>query len=134
MTDRPSFADLLAASAQPVCARLTPFTVLEDSAEGVAVAFDAQPAFGNHFDHVQGGFAAAMLDTVISLAGFRATGRWLPTASLHVMFLRPVPIAPCRGEAKVLKAGRVCFVEARLIHERSVLVTAQASLANSAQA
>ena len=124
---------LLEETEPPVCAALTRFTILEAELQAgrVTVLFAAQPAFSNHFQHVQGGFAAAMLDTVVSLAAFAATRRWLPTASLSVSFLRPVPVAPCHGQATVLKLGKnLCFVEARLIDGEHTLVTAQATLAN----
>lgn len=124
---------LLHATEPPVCAALVPFEVLEaDLRSGhVTVLFAAQPAFGNHFQHVQGGFAAAMLDTVISLAAFAVTRRWLPTASLNISFLSPVPVAPCHAQARVLKLGKkLCFIEARLTNGEHTLVTAQAMLAN----
>src|SRR4029450_1279830 len=95
---------LLDETEPPACAALTPFTVQEADlqAGSVNVLFAAQPAFSNHFQHVQGGFAAGMLDTVISLAAFAATRRWLPTASLSISFLSPVPVAPCHARATVL--------------------------------
>jgi acyl-coenzyme A thioesterase PaaI-like protein len=112
---------------------LTPFTVQETDLQTgtVTVLFEAQPAFSNHFQNVQGGFVAAMLDCVISVAAFAATGRWLPMASLSISFLRPVPVAPCLGQAKILKIGkRLCFVEGRLTAGGTSLITAQAALAN----
>lgn len=124
---------MLAALEPPVCAALTPFTVQEANLEegSVILRFEAQPAFSNHFENVQGGFAAAMLDAVISVAAFAATGRWLPMANLGISFLRPVPIAPCLGQARVLRVGqRMCFVDARLFNAEEVFVTAQATLAN----
>jgi acyl-coenzyme A thioesterase PaaI-like protein len=52
-------------------------------------------------------------------------------ASLSISFLRPVPVAPCLGQAKVLKIGkRLCFVEGRLTAGGKSLITAQAALAN----
>jgi uncharacterized protein (TIGR00369 family) len=125
---------MLAEREPPICAALTPFKVQEANlGDGwVILRFEAQPAFSNHFEHVQGGFAAAMLDAVISVAAFAATRRWLPMANLSISFLRPVPIAPCFGEARVLQVGqRMCFVEARLFGGERVFVTAQATLANA---
>ena len=127
---------LLDETEPPVCAALTPFTVEEADLQvgRVTVLFAAQPAFSNHFQHVQGGFAVAMLDTVISLAAFAATRRWLPTASLSISFLSPVPVAPCHAQATVLKLGKkLCFVEARLTDGEHALVTAQATLANDSR-
>lgn len=125
---------LLDSTEPPICASLTPFTVeaADLEAGSITVLFAAQPAFSNHFNQVQGGFAAAMLDAVISLAAFAASRRWLPTASLNISYLSPVPLEPCRGRASVLKVGKkLCFVEARLYDGEHVLVTAQATLANS---
>jgi hypothetical protein len=51
----------LDAQPQPVCAELTPFTIVDaDRASGaVTLSFAPQPAFRNPFGHVQGGFAVA---------------------------------------------------------------------------
>jgi acyl-coenzyme A thioesterase PaaI-like protein len=116
----------------PTCAALTPFTLEAVDAEAarVTVLFAAQPTFGNHFQQVQGGFAAAMIDTIVSLCGYAATGRWLPTAALDLLFLNPVPLAPCYGTASMLKiGGKLCFADARLFEGDRVYVTAQATLA-----
>jgi uncharacterized protein (TIGR00369 family) len=131
--DNDELSRMLAELEPPICAALTPFKVQEANLEkGTAtLRFEAQPAFSNHFENVQGGFVAAMLDAVISVAAFAATRRWLPMANLNISFLRPVPIAPCLGEARVLQVGqRLCFVDARLFDEENVFVTAQATLAN----
>lgn len=131
--DHDELSRMLAEQEPPICAALTPFNVQEANlGEGSAtLRFEAQPAFSNHFKNVQGGFVAAMLDAVISVAAFAATRRWLPMANLSISFLRPVPIAPCLGKARVLQVGqRMCFVEARLFDGEEVFVTAQATLAN----
>ncbi len=122
---------LLAETDLPACATLTPFTIERVDPESVTLLFAAQPAFGNHFQHVQGGFAAAMIDAAVSLCGFAATRRWLPTAALNLSFLNPMPIAPCRGAARMLKIGsKLCFAEARLHEGDRIFVSAQATLAN----
>lgn len=107
----------LANQPQPECLKLTPFELIEADAEVglVQVEFAPQPAFGNHFGHVQGGFAAAMLDVPISAAVFVKVNRWLPTLELKCTFLRPARIGVCVGEGRVLRAGRhIVFVEGRL--------------------
>jgi acyl-coenzyme A thioesterase PaaI-like protein len=60
----------LASQPSPECLKLTPFELVDASAEvGFAkVQFARQPAFANHFGEVQGGFAAAVLDVPISAA------------------------------------------------------------------
>jgi|RhiMetdeSRZDD1v2_1073273.scaffolds.fasta_scaffold00531_40 hypothetical protein len=52
---------LVAAAPKPPCAALTPFSIVAADAERglVKVEFESQPAFGNMFGHVQGGFAVA---------------------------------------------------------------------------
>jgi len=108
---------LLANQPQPECLKLTPFELVEANAEAgvVRVRFAPQPAFGNHFGDIQGGFAAAMLDVPISAAVFVKVGQWLPTVELKCSFLRPARIGICDGEGRVLRAGRhIVFVEGRL--------------------
>jgi uncharacterized protein (TIGR00369 family) len=102
---------------QPECLKLLPFELLEADVEAgvVKMQFAAQPAFGNHFGHIQGGFAAAMLDVPISAAVFLKQKQWLPTLELKCSFLRPARIGLCIAEGRVLRAGRqIVFAEARL--------------------
>jgi uncharacterized protein (TIGR00369 family) len=81
----------------------------------VKVDFAEQPAFRNHFGNIQGGFAVAMIDVLVTLAGFVRLRAWLPTVEIKTSFLEPIPIGPCRGDARVLRAGKnLVFVEARL--------------------
>jgi uncharacterized protein (TIGR00369 family) len=107
----------LANQPQPECLKLTPFELVEADAEAgiVKVQFAQQPAFGNHFGDIQGGFAAAMLDVPISAAVFVKVRQWLPTVELKCSFMRPAKIGVCVGEGRVLRAGRsIVFVEGRL--------------------
>lgn len=109
---------LLESGPKPECAALTPCELLDaDPARGwVKIQFAAQPAFRNHFGNIQAGFAAAMLDVPISVAGFLKTGKWLPTVELKCSYLSPAPVAICIGEGLVLKAGkRLAFLEGRLL-------------------
>jgi uncharacterized protein (TIGR00369 family) len=108
----------------PVCAALTPFEVTAaDAADGfVRVEFGPQPAFGNHFGNIQGGFLVAMLDLPLSLAGFLKTGEFLPTVEIKTSFLAPARIGPCAAEGRVLRAGRtLVFAEAKLWSADGVL-------------
>jgi len=102
---------------RPVCAELTPFVVISarrDPAH-IEVMFERQPAFGNHFGHVQGGFAVAILDVLLSLAVYVETDAFLPTISITSQCLPPLPLGEVRGEGRILKRGStVVFAEARL--------------------
>ncbi len=103
---------------RPVCAALTPFTVegVDLSAGIVRVAFEPQPAFENHFGNVQGGFAAAMLDVIFTVAAFAKVRDFLPTVEMKTSFLAPLPIGPSFGEGRVLRAGSsVVFVEGTVL-------------------
>ena len=116
----PNLEDICVALAnqpQPECLKLTPFKLVDANAEAgfVKVEFAAQPAFGNHFGHIQGGFAAAMLDVAVSAAVFLKVRQWLPTVELKCSFLQPARLGTCVGEGRVLRAGRnIVFVEGRL--------------------
>jgi len=109
---------LLDGQPKPVCASLTPFTILDARFDVgfVKLEFAPQPAFRNHFGNIQGGFAVAMLDAVVSIAAFAMLRQWLPTIEIKSSFLEPIPIGPCIGEGRVLKAGRsLAFIEGRLM-------------------
>lgn len=108
---------LLDSQPKPVCAELTPFGIEEASFDlgRVVLLFAAQPAFKNHFGNVQGGFAVAMIDVLISVAAYAKTRLWCPTVEIKSSFLAPVKLGQCRGEAIVIKAGKqLVFLEARL--------------------
>ena len=116
-SDLDSLRSTLTPERLPICAALTPFELLAaDAADGlVRLEFAPQPAFGNHFGDIQGGFVVAMLDAPLSLAVFLKTGEWLPTVEIKTSFLAPARIGPCTAEAPVLRAGRtLVFTEARL--------------------
>jgi len=102
---------------RPVCAVLTPFVVTDAGPDPgfVRMRFAVQPAFRNHFDHVQGGFAVALVDVALSLAIYAQTEAFLPTVSLTTNFLAPLPLAEVIGEGRVIKVGgSVVFAEATL--------------------
>lgn len=81
----------------------------------VVLCFAPQPAFGNYYGHVQGGFAVAMVDVLISIAAFAKTRVWLPTVEIKSTFVSPLQLGTARGEACVIKAGsQLVFLEARL--------------------
>ena len=129
--DAETLRGLLDAAATPDCAALTPFSVLDADLEAglVRLEFGPQPAFRNHGGAVQGGFAVAMLDGVISIAGFARTGLWLPTVEIKASFLAPLPIGTCIGEGRIFKAGRqIVFAEGRLLSDGRPAVIATATL------
>jgi uncharacterized protein (TIGR00369 family) len=119
----------------PDCAALTPFVVEEvDFNEArVVLSFAPQPAFKNHFGNVQGGFAVAMIDVLISVTAYARTKAWLPTVEIKSSFIAPLKLGKCRGEGIVIKAGkRLVFMEARLWGEDGKLaVHATATVAVS---
>ena len=117
MSDLERLRALVAGVPKPACVALTPFTIVEaDAGRGfVKVAFEPQPAFGNMFGHIQGGFAVAMLDLPISFAGLLQTQQWLPTVEIKTSFLAPAKLGPCIGEGQILRAGKsIVFAEGRL--------------------
>ena len=96
---------------------LPPFSVEEaDFDRGrVVLRFAAQPAFKNYHGHVQGGFAVALVDVLISVAAYARTRAWLPTVEIKSTFVAPLRLGESRGEACVIKAGKqLVFLEARL--------------------
>lgn len=81
----------------------------------VVLRFAAQPAFKNYHGHVQGGFAVALIDVLISVAAYAKTRAWLPTVEIKSTFVAPLRLGESRGEASVIKAGRqLVFLEAKL--------------------
>jgi len=117
MSDLDKLRALVAAAPKPPCAALTPFAIVEaDSERGlVRVEFESQPAFGNMFGYVQGGFAVALIDVTISLAGLLKLEQWLPTVEIKTSFLAPAKLGVCVGEGQVLRAGKsIVFAEGRL--------------------
>jgi uncharacterized protein (TIGR00369 family) len=117
VSDAAELQRLLDSQPKPECAALTPF-VIEDASFDLGRAvlfFDPQPAFKNHFGNIQGGFAVAMVDVLVSVAAYAKTRLWCPTVEIKSSFLAPVRLGHCRGEAVVIKAGKqLVFVEARL--------------------
>jgi uncharacterized protein (TIGR00369 family) len=112
------FISLLDRQPKPACVQLTPFVVAAaNPANGfVRLEFAEQPAFRNHFGNIQGGFAVAMLDVVLSVAAYAKARVWLPTIEIKCSFLEPLPIGSCIGEGHVIKSGKnVAFIEGRLL-------------------
>ena len=107
---------LLDSQPKPDCAKLTPFVVEEANCDTghVRLRFAAQPAFKNHFGNIQGGFAVAMIDALVSIAAFAKTRAWLPTIEIKSGFVAPMKLGEFIGEGAIVKAGKqLVFLEAR---------------------
>lgn len=115
---------LLDSQPKPVCTDLTLFVLLlADNEPGhVKMEFAPQPAFENHFGHVQGGFAVAMLDVLISTVVYAEVRQWLPTVEIKTSFIAPINIGRILGEGSILRMGkRVIFVEDKLWNDTGEL-------------
>ena len=96
---------------------LPPFSVEDADFDvgRVVLRFAPQPAFKNYYGNVQGGFAVAMVDVLISVAAYAKTRAWLPTVEIKSTFVAPLMLGESRGEASVIKAGKqLVFLEAKL--------------------
>jgi uncharacterized protein (TIGR00369 family) len=108
----------------PDCIDLTPFELEEANFEEgrVVLRFAPQPAFKNHFGNIQGGYAVALIDVLVSIAAHSTTRLWLPTIEIKSSFLAPLKLGECLGEATVIKAGRqLVFLEAKIWGEDGIL-------------
>lgn len=117
LTDAQELQSMLDSQPKLNCSALPPFTVEEaDCSVGrVVLKFASQPAFQNYFGNVQGGFAVALVDVLVSVAAYAKTKQWLPTIEIKSSFVAPMKLGECRGEASVIRAGRqVVFSEAKL--------------------
>ncbi|OYU45571.1 MAG: hypothetical protein CFE44_06795 [Burkholderiales bacterium PBB4] len=108
---------LLDEQPKPGCAALITFAVEEADFDigRVVLRFAPQPAFENYYGNVQGGFAVAMADVLVSVAAFAKTRAWFPTVEIKSTFVAPMVLGESRGEASVIKAGmQLVFLEAKL--------------------
>jgi uncharacterized protein (TIGR00369 family) len=92
--------------------------------------WERQPAAAlNPFGVVQGGYAAILIDEMLStaIASVLEDGEWAMTAELKINFLRALSPGNLRGDARVLKRSRsIAFLEAR-ITDRTDAIAATAS-------
>ncbi|NRF70291.1 PaaI family thioesterase [Aquincola sp. S2] len=117
MNNASELSALLDSQPKPVCAKLTPFEVVDADFDAgfVALRFSEQPAFSNHWGNIQGGFGVALIDVLVSVAAYAKLRQWCPTVEIKSSFVAPAKLGECRGEARVIKAGKsLAFVEARL--------------------
>jgi uncharacterized protein (TIGR00369 family) len=115
-------------------ARLLGFKLLDiDREAGTSRArFQARDDFNNFRGFLQGGMIAAMLDTVMSVAGLAATGLTLavPTLEMKTSFLAPGRSPSYIGVGKVVRLGRsIAFFEGRLLDEADNLIATSSSTA-----
>ena len=81
---------------------------LHDRGEQATVRFVPPAGMTNPHGTVQGGFVAAMIDDVVSLATWFAGGqRTFVTANLNCYYLRPVPAGtPLLASCQLVRVGR----------------------------
>ncbi len=82
------------------------------------LTFEAPEDFTNGMGNVQGGFLAAMLDSVMgaALATVLAEGERPPTLEMKINFIRPAKVGTIGGTARVVHRGKsVAFVEGELL-------------------
>jgi uncharacterized protein (TIGR00369 family) len=98
----------------------------------IMLEFDARPEFCNVLGNVGGGFLAAMLDEVTSLAPATTyqPGEFGPTLELKVNFIRACKPGKLRGVGRTIhRTNSVAFVEGELRDSSGEIVaTASATL------
>lgn len=120
--NRPPFADLLGAD----------IVALDTEAGTARMTFNGKPELCNPMGVVQGGFVAAMLDYVMTMAAFAAANQRveMPTLEMKINFLGPVFPGTHRGEGVVTRKGRsIMFLEGRLYNGKDQLVVTASSTA-----
>lgn len=103
-----------------------------DSTDGWCEAyFTAGDETLNPAGNVQGGFIAAMLDEVMSVAGsiVQPGPAMVPTLQMTTNFLRPVPPGRLIGRGEVLRAGRTTLHTHGVLRDLTGTVLAEATAA-----
>ncbi|MBL8382289.1 MAG: PaaI family thioesterase [Burkholderiales bacterium] len=117
----------------PPCSRTLGFVSAKVESDAVVLEYEPGAHLLNPIGSVQGGFVAAILDDVFSVAVLARLGirDAAPTAEMKVSYLRPVPPARVRGVGRVLQMGRsLAFAEAELFGpDGTVLAKASATVA-----
>jgi uncharacterized protein (TIGR00369 family) len=118
---------------QPPSAALTPVAELlgrrllhlDPESGKASLEFLARPEFANRYGTVQGGVLAAMLDSAAgaTLMAYLPPDLTAVTVQLNTSFLKPAPVGPLRGSARVLaKDERSAELEAEIITPDDVVV------------
>ena len=98
----------------------------------ITLEFTAKPEFCNVLGNIGGGFLAAMLDEVTSLAPATTyqPGEFGPTLELKVNFLRACKPGKLRGIGRTIhRTGSVAFVEGELRNaDDAIVATASATI------
>ena len=95
--------------------------------------FDARPEFENGLGKIQGGFVAAMLDSVMgaALSTVLMEDEAPPTLELKVSFVRGAEVGRLLGHGRVVHKGRsAAFVEAELRNPRGQLLATSTATAH----
>lgn len=118
----------------PPAERTLGFSFIEavpDSGQ-ITLEFEAKPEFANVLGNIGGGFLAAMLDEVTSLAPATTyqPGEFGPTLELKVNFIRACKPGKLRGTGRTIhRTNSVAFVEGELRDSTgAVVATASATL------
>ena len=135
MSNRHVFWDMVEGKLpMPPAERTLGFSFIEavpDSGQ-IALEFDARPEFCNVLGNVGGGFLAAMLDEVTSLAPATTyqPGEFGPTLELKVNFIRACKPGKLRGIGQTIhRTNSVAFVEGELRDSSEAIVaTASATI------
>lgn len=123
------FWDLLAGQGEPPPApKLLGFELISADIENGAAegSFTTRPEFTNMLGGVQGGFVAAMLDTVVSCAllSLLPGGHFAPTVEFSLKYLRPVPVGQVRARGWVVhRGGTLAFLAGELYDPDGALLT-----------
>lgn len=82
------------------------------------LTFQAPESFTNGMGNIQGGFLAAMLDSVMgaALSTLLAEGERPPTLEMKINFVRPAKVGTIGGTARVVHRGKsMAFIEGELL-------------------
>ncbi len=110
------------------------FEFIEANADSgqITLAFTAKPDFCNVLGNIGGGFLAAMLDAVTSLAPATTYqhGEFGPTLELKVNFIRACKPGKLRGSGRTIhRTNSVAFVEGELRDaSNTIIATASATI------
>jgi len=123
MNDRP---ELLSDEVPPAARMIGRRLLSYDPESGQAsLSFLAKPEFSNRHGGVQGGILAAMLDSAAGATLHAGLGPGLTavTLQLNTTFLKPAPIGPLSGTARLIsKDERDAHVEAEILSPEGVVV------------
>jgi len=88
--------------------------VVEAADDGLTMETEVRPEWGNVIGSMHGGVTAALIDTAVGIAVFRALGfaRPVTTVELKVNYLRPVHAGKVTIRARLLKTGKTLIVGA----------------------